>query len=188
MVPGQKKPALTPDGPGADISDESKYQPTKSKRYGSSDRMREGQATPNRIGTAHTGYGGHYDDSAFGDKTSGSDYHNMNRRDSGRYGNFDQKDAAIKDLRQKAQSRGMVVENWNGNKRIGRIETGNLGGTTAYNNDAYPETWQPATSHGKPAKAPIGIGELDPPMKYKEALEINNTSDKMLKRKKGKAN
>lgn len=78
--------------------------------------------------------------------TSGSDYHDQSRQNSGLHGNFDEKDASLEYLRARNKD-GQEIRNFSGTKDLARLRT--QGGATAYDPMPIPEVYKPATSQGK---------------------------------------
>lgn len=80
--------------------------------------------------------------------TSGSDYHDVSRKDSGLHGNFAEKDAQAAYLRERGKQ-GQVVKSWTGTGENNRVHTHNIG-NTAYNSRPIDEVYKPATSMDVP--------------------------------------
>lgn len=128
-----------PNGRGYKNRDESMYQPAKL-----SDRERDGQASD----CQYHGDGHDFNIKGKVTSTSGSDYHDYGRPDSGLHGNFAEKDASMAYLKERGM-KGQVVKNYNGTQEQVRMHTNNVG-LTAYNSRPISEVYKPATSQDVP--------------------------------------
>lgn len=79
-------------------------------------------------------------------KTSGSDYHDLARKDSGLHGNFAEKDAQLKYLTERG-NKGIEIRHYSGTEENSKHHTGNIG-PTAYNSRPIAQVYKPATSQG----------------------------------------
>lgn len=123
--------------PEVNLKNEKKYIPSTS----------DGTHRPNIVGHGTVGIPD-INEKSFGTNTKGSDYHDYGRSDSGLHGNFAQKDASVKYLKERGQ-RGQTIRNYSAGSLNSKHSTGNIG-QTAYNSNPIPEVYKPATSNGEP--------------------------------------
>jgi len=114
----------------------SKTQPAKL-----SDRERDGQRNGNYNGDAHD-----FNTKGKSTSNSGSDYHDVARKDSGLHGNFAEKDASMAYLRERNKL-GQEVNHFSAGSLQSRLKT--EGGPTAYDSMPIHEVYKPATSQGE---------------------------------------
>lgn len=118
---------------------------------------------------------------------SGSDYHDLGRKDSGLHGNFAEKDASLAYLRDR-NKQGQVVQHFSGTSRESKLLTG--GGSTAYDTMPIPEVYHPATSQGSvPPDAVVyksDVKSRNESMPYEQDTESNKTTKPIAKHIKSK--